>query len=357
MGALDGLMAAGIGGLVAGLATPLAILAARRLDVLDRPGGYKAHGAPTPLLGGLAVAAGALAGSVSAIAAAAPAARAALLALGAGAGVILIAGLLDDVRHLSAPRKFAWQLGAAAGAGLLLAALGVRLELYLGWSALPIGLLTALWIVGITNAVNFFDNMDGLCAGTGAIAALALALTNARSGEWEVALCASALAGACLGFLPWSWPRARIFLGDAGSMWIGFSLAALAVMGVYTRGAEAPGLAVLTPLLVLAVPVVDAAFVLGLRLRAGHAPWRGDRRHLSHRLVSRGLRPASAVAVVWAASALCALVALWLPFLAPGAAWLALGGVAAGLAALLAVSGGRGLPAAQPPPRPAQGGS
>jgi UDP-GlcNAc:undecaprenyl-phosphate GlcNAc-1-phosphate transferase len=103
---------------------------------------------------------------------------------------------------MSARNKLLWQALAAAVAGLVLGLLGVRIDLFLNWPPLPLALLTALWVVGITNAVNMFDNMNGLCAGLGVIAAAALALFNLRTGEMAVALAAAALAGACLGFLP-----------------------------------------------------------------------------------------------------------------------------------------------------------
>ena len=265
-----------------------------------------------------------------------------LTALGVGAAVILVAGLLDDVRGLTPYHKVILQAAAAAGAGLALALLGVRLQLFLPWPPLPIIVLTALWVVAVTNALNFLDNMDGLCAGLGAVAAAFLAAVNLRSGEVTVALAAVALAGACLGFLPYNWPRARVFLGDTGSMFIGFLLAALSVMGVYMRGAHIPVLAVLTPVFVLAIPVLDAVLVVVLRVRDGQPPWVGDRRHISHRLVRRGMRPSTAVAALWAAGAACGFAALLLPTVGPTEAPLLLALLCA-LGALAAAAGTQGL--------------
>jgi UDP-GlcNAc:undecaprenyl-phosphate GlcNAc-1-phosphate transferase len=324
--------------------TRLAAFVARRLGALDRPAGYKAHREATPLLGGVGVATGTCLAICGLSGWRGDLDRVGLLALGSGSLVVLCVGLLDDLHGLSAGTKLAWQVVAAACAGLVLAAFGVRLSLFLGWPVLPLMGLTALWVVGITNAFNFADNMNGLCAGLGAVAAAFLALANLRSGETTVALAAAALAGGCLGFLPANWPRARIFLGDAGSMFIGFSLAGLSVMGVYTPGARVPGLAVLVPLLILAVPVLDLLGVVGLRLRAGDAFWRGDRRHLSHRLVRRGLKPAAAVAVLWGVGFLSGVVALALPQLAVGQALALLGGLLLALIGLLVAAGARGLP-------------
>jgi UDP-GlcNAc:undecaprenyl-phosphate GlcNAc-1-phosphate transferase len=325
------------------VATPAMIWLARRTRALDQPQGYKAHGVATPLLGGLAVAIGTAGGLVWLVPRNDPTHLAGLSALGVGSAIILIAGLLDDLHGLSPTRKFLWQLGAATAAGLVLALLGVRLNLFLHWPSLPIIALTVLWVVGITNAMNFLDNMNGLCAGIGAVAALSLALTNLRSGEFTVAVAAAAVGGASIGFLPYNWPRARIFLGDTGAMLLGFLLAALSVMGVYTRGARVPLLAVFTPLFVLAVPVLDVALVVLIRLWVGHPPWTGDRRHISHRLVRRGMHPAAAVATLWVAAAACGLAALLLPTVGPDEAPLLLALLLCALGALAAAAGTRGL--------------
>jgi UDP-GlcNAc:undecaprenyl-phosphate GlcNAc-1-phosphate transferase len=312
--------------------------------VLDRPGGYKAHERPVPLLGGLAVLGAAALAVAPRLAGAGGPGRGGLVALGAGTLVVALAGLRDDVAGLSARHKLAWQVAAAGFAGLLLAFQGVRLDLFIEGPRVPMAILTALWVVGITNAFNFLDNMDGLCPGLGAVAAASLCVANLRAGDPEVALAAAALAGACLGFLPWNWPRARVFLGDTGSMAIGFALAGLSVMGIYARGSRVPGLAILVPVLILAVPILDLVLVLALRLRARHPVWRGDRRHMSHRLVRRGLRPPLAVAVLWGVAAACGGAALLLPRLDVVAGALLLAGLVAGLGLLAAAAGARGLP-------------
>ena len=336
--------AALIGCLAAALVTPVLVWLARRLGAIDRPGGYKAHGVATPLLGGLSLAAGTAFAVVWVLPESSREHVAGLSALGVGSLVIVVAGLLDDLRGLSPTRKFIWQLGAATAAGLCLALLGVRLNLFLQWPSAPIIALTVLWVVGITNAMNFLDNMNGLCTGLGAVAAFTLSVTNLRSAEVTVAVVAAALGGACVGFLPYNWPRARIFLGDTGSMLLGFLLAALSVMGVYTRGARIPVLAVFTPLFVLGIPVLDLMLVVLIRLWAGHPPWRGDRRHISHRLVQRGMHPATAVATLWVAGAACGLAALLLPTVGVAEAPLLLALLLCALGALAAAAGTRGLP-------------
>lgn len=323
--------------------TPAAAAVAARFKFVDNPQGYKAHGAPVPLLGGVAVALATAAGLMVALLTTGVSFSRGLQALTFGAIVILAAGLVDDIRNLSPRYKVAWQIAAAAAAGLALSYLGVRLGLFLTWPRFPMILVTAAWVVGITNAVNLTDNMNGLCAGFGAIAALALAVLNLQTGEAGVAVAAAALGGACIGFLPYNWPRARIFLGDTGSMFIGFLLAALSVMGVYTVGATIPVLAIYSPLFLLAIPLLDSALVVALRLRINHPPWIGDRRHISHRLVRRGMKPATAVAVLWSAAAASSLGALLLPTVGPQQAPLLLSLLLLALGALAGAAGTKGL--------------
>jgi len=332
-----------LSGIVAFLFAPWVIRAALRWQVLDRPQGYKAHATPTPLLGGLVVAVSTFAGSVWFATASAPLDLVALSALAAGSVVILVTGLVDDLAGMRPAHKFLWQLAAPFAAGSLAAVLGVRLELFLAWPPEAIIVLTVLWIVGITNAFNFLDNMNGSCAGLGAIAAIALSLLNWHSGETHVALAAAALAGACLGFLPFNWPSARIFLGDTGSMFIGFSLALISVMGVYTRGAEVPALAVFAPLLALGVPLLDAVLVVLLRLRAHEPPWVGDRRHLNHRLVRCGMQPRDAVLTLWVAGAACGAVAVAVPLMGVTGSIVLVVALLGGLGFLVFLAGTEGL--------------
>ena len=324
--------------------TPAAGWIAQRLGILDRPAGYKAHNAPTPLLGGLGIVGGTCTSILLTQGSTFNINTAGLMALGVGIAIIFFVGLFDDMRTLSPRIKFFWQVGATAAVGLFLAILGMRLNLFLNWPPIPIILLTVLWIVGITNAVNFLDNMNGLCAGLGAIASFVLAAYNLHAGEYAVSFAAAALCGSCIGFLPFNWPRSRIFLGDAGSMTIGFSLASLSVMGVYTRGAEVPIIAVLAPLFILAIPVMDMLLVIILRLKDRHPLWLGDRRHISHRLVKRGMSPTTAVATLWAAGAASGSAALLLPTVGPAEAPLLVILLLCALAVLAGASGTRGLP-------------
>jgi UDP-GlcNAc:undecaprenyl-phosphate GlcNAc-1-phosphate transferase len=183
-------------------------------------------------------------------------------------------------------------------------------------------LLTTVWIVAVTNAMNFIDNMDGLSGGVGAIAAAGLTAAALLSGQWFVAALSAAVCGACLGFLTQNYPRARMFMGDGGSLVLGFLLAFLATRITYilpgvdpvTDGGPAgvPWYAVLMPVCVLAVPLYDFASVTGIRVSQGKSPFKGDLQHLSHRLVKRGLSKPVAVAVIWGFAVLTGLNGLLL---------------------------------------------
>jgi UDP-GlcNAc:undecaprenyl-phosphate GlcNAc-1-phosphate transferase len=155
----------------------------------------------------------------------------------------------------------------------------------------------------VTNAFNFMDNMNGLCAGLGAIASLLIGLTAARHGQYLVAAIAFLVVGATMGFLPFNYPQASAFLGDAGSHLIGFLLSVLAVLPHFYSEKYPHALAVLSPLVILAVPLADLAWVVLLRWQSGRPAYLGDTNHLSHRLVRLGLSQRQAVIFIWAVAA------------------------------------------------------
>jgi UDP-GlcNAc:undecaprenyl-phosphate GlcNAc-1-phosphate transferase len=230
-----------------------------------------------------------------------------LAAILAGAAGMLILGLLDDKHELSAVSKFGGQCLVA----VLVAAAGVRITLFVPNLVFSY-LVTILWILTVINAFNFMDNMNGLCAGLGAIGAWHFALISGAAGQYLVALIAFLAFGALLGFLPYNFPRARAFLGDSGSHLVGYLLAVLAILPHFYTFYRPHRLAVLAPLLVLGVPLLDLVWVVVFRWRTGKPFYQGDTNHLSHRLVRLGLSPTSTVLLIWlAAAALGAVACCW----------------------------------------------
>jgi UDP-GlcNAc:undecaprenyl-phosphate GlcNAc-1-phosphate transferase len=223
---------------------------------------------------------------------------------GCAAAMFLI-GLVDDLRPLRPQLKFILQLLVAIAAVII----GIQVKL-IPWALIAIP-LTLFWLAGITNAVNILDNMDGLAPGTALIAAFFLAFFAHLGGNQTVALAAAVLAGAVLGFLPYNFNPARIFMGDCGSLFLGFTLAALAIVGTWQNVTHLV-LTLLIPLAVLVVPIFDTALVSFERSRAGRSIAQGGRDHSSHRLVFLGLSERRAVIVLLAISFLFGLGALLL---------------------------------------------
>lgn len=243
-----------------------------------------------------------------------------LLACLAGLHVL---GLFDDRRPLGPWFKIVVMAGCAA---LVASTSDTRLltllDAHVGGPWLSIA-ITILWIVVVTNAMNFIDNMDGLSAGVAAIAGLAFLAAALLNGQWFVGACLALLVGALTGFLVRNFPPAKIFMGDGGSLVVGFLLAFLSVRLTYAAigsgpsGPEHHWYAVLTPLVVLAVPLYDFTSVVLIRLRQGRSPFVGDLQHLSHRLVRRGMSRRSAVLVIWALTAATAIGGVILGSLQP----------------------------------------
>jgi UDP-GlcNAc:undecaprenyl-phosphate GlcNAc-1-phosphate transferase len=221
-----------------------------------------------------------------------------------GAFGILLVGVLDDKHELRPRTKFAGQLLIAA----LVAASGTRLTLFVP-SLIFSYVVTILWILTVINAFNFLDNMNGLCAGLGAIGAQHFAFMAAADDQYLVALIAFLTFGALLGFLPYNFPRARAFLGDAGSHLVGYLLAVLAILPHFYTVRHPRRWAVVIPLLVLAIPLLDMVWVVILRWRIGQPFYQGDTNHISHRLVRRGLSRWQAVVMIWVAAEALALLA------------------------------------------------
>ena len=232
-----------------------------------------------------------------------------LVVLLLGGLLMVVLGAYDDKRELKARSKLIAQFIVAAIVWLA----GIRITLFMH-SSLVSFVLTVLWIVTITNAMNFLDNMDGLCAGVGLVCALVFGFVAGVQHQYFVCLLAMALSGALLGFLPSNFKPASVFLGDAGSHFIGFMLAVLPIMQTFYRQGEPTPLPVLIPLLVLAVPLFDLVMVMWIRLQHGQPVYLGDVNHLSHRLVRLGLPQSWAVTLIYLITltlGLGATVLLW----------------------------------------------
>lgn len=281
-----------------------------RVNLVDDPGHRKIHSTPTPLAGGLAVLTGLLLPLIAAVVVLKfngdhvasedllaygmnkRAWQLAAIALG-GLGMVVL-GLLDDKHELKPLMKFSGQLVIA----LLVASAGVRITLFVPDLAFSYA-ITILWLLTVINAFNFMDNMNGLCAGLGAIGAGLFAILAAMQGQYLVGMIAFLTCGSLLGFLPHNFPNARAFLGDSGSHLVGYLLAVLAILPHFHHEEQPRKLAVLTPLLVLAVPLIDLAWVVILRTRMGKPFYIGDTNHLSHRLVRSGLNRKVTVMLIW----------------------------------------------------------
>ncbi len=282
---------------------------APRLGLVDKPGGRKAHKAPTPLGGGVGIWLTVVL-VLCTVGAAAWLGRSALpenlvpyiggawlrsgrliLLIGLST-LIMLMGLLDDRFALGWKIRLLVQFGLAAWFVLN----GEQVTFFQAnrWVG---ALVTIFWIVGLTNSFNFLDNMDGLAASVGLIAALLFAGAQVAVGSLFVPAVLLVLAGSLLGFLVFNRPPARLFMGDAGSNFLGFMLGTLTVEGTFTREGFSP-IAVLAPLLVMAVPLYDTFSVVMIRIREGRSPFQPDRCHLSHRLVDRGLTSPMAVLTI-----------------------------------------------------------
>jgi UDP-GlcNAc:undecaprenyl-phosphate GlcNAc-1-phosphate transferase len=211
----------------------------------------------------------------------------------AGGAVIFLLGLVDDRRRLGPFVKFAVQLAVA----IAVVVAGVRVSVFLS-SKLLGGVLSVLWIVSLTNTFNFLDNMDGLSAGVALIIAVVFLVVSIASGQLFIAAALIPFIGALAGFLPFNYSPARIFMGDAGSLFLGYYLAVLSVLFTYYSGPTVSLRPFLLPLIIFAVPIYDAFTVTIIRLREGRSPFSGDRRHLSHRLVAIGLSHRLAVGAI-----------------------------------------------------------
>jgi len=292
--------------LVSFIFTPILIKVSRIFNILDHPSDErKIHSKAIPLLGGLAIYGGFLIGTFSALDYSNPM-KGVLL----GATIIMIVGIIDDIKHLPAILKLAAQLIAC----IVLIGFGVKVSI--SHNAFINLAITILGVLGITNAVNFLDNMDGLTAGISAICSIAIFIIAYNTRQIWLGYLALALAFSCLGFLPFNFKPARIFMGDAGSTFLGFTLASLAIMGSWSFEYSVTT-AITVPVLMLGVFIFDTTLITVFRIKDGKVhnfiEWIGhvDTDHFSHRLVGLGLTQRQAVIFIYLCTMVLGILAIY----------------------------------------------
>lgn len=292
--------------------TPLVKSLAQKVGAVDVPkDGRRMHDHPIPRMGGLAI----FFGFMLAVLVFVPITQQ-LRGMLLGAVIIVVLGIFDDIYSLRASFKFMVQIVAA----LVAVVYGSNVVTVLSnpnvFSANPyweLGILavpfTVIWVVAITNAVNLIDGLDGLAVGVSTISSMTLLVIALSVSDWPVAVLMAALAGGCIGFMPYNLNPAKIFMGDTGSTFLGFVLAVVSIQGLfkfYTIVSFA------VPFLMLGLPIFDTAFAFIRRIAHGKNPMSPDRSHIHHRLIDMGLGQKQAVAVLYVISAILGLSAVML---------------------------------------------
>ena len=289
-------------------ATPLVKIFAQKVGAMDVPkDGRRMHDHPIPRLGGLAMFLGFLLATLI-FSQIDTQTRGMLL----GCVVVVAAGVIDDINPLKWWTKLILQLAAAG----IAVGHGIRIEVFtnpnlfsegwliLGWLSVPI---TILWIVLVTNSVNLIDGLDGLAVGVSGIGSVAMLVIALLVSEGNVAVIMAALAGACIGFIPYNLNPAKIFAGDTGALLLGYVLATMSVIGMFKTYAI---ISFLLPFLVLALPLFDTVFAILRRICHGQSPMQADRGHVHHRLIDMGLSQKQAVAILYCISTVFGLAAV-----------------------------------------------
>lgn len=284
--------------------TPVVKEIAIRVGAIDTPDARKVHQESIPRLGGLAIFVGymiSLLYTVTDITS--------VLGLIVGSIVIVSVGIWDDIKQIGPKTKLCGQILAA----LMVICFGNQVDfialpgghiVYLEYLAVP---LTVLWIVGFTNIVNLIDGLDGLAAGISLIACIAIFAVNMQMGQIQLAAITLGLAGAACGFLRYNFNPAKIFMGDTGSMLLGFTMASISVMGT-VKTAAAVGLVV--PVIALGLPILDTLFAIVRRRINGRAVFKPDKGHVHHRLLAMGLTQKQAVLLMYGVTAFLGCVAV-----------------------------------------------
>lgn len=300
-----------IGLCVSMLSVPLIIRLAHRVGALDQPAKRKVHSTPKPLLGGLAIFLGysvcfAVAFHVRPVEDELLMRQ--LVGLYSASVFLLIVGIIDDINGMGAYTKLICQIAAA----LWIMYFDIRVRFFIDFEFLQ-ALITIAWVVVITNSFNLLDNMDGLSGGVAGVISMLYFLLTMNLGERELSYVSLGLCGAIIGFLRYNFHPSRLFMGDAGSLFIGFQLAGISSMATYLGHGPAEILPVLTPLIVFSVPLYDTLSVMWIRTREGRSIFEADKKHFSHRLVALGMTHRQAVAEILLLTLAVGLMAILLP--------------------------------------------
>lgn len=308
-----------IGIVVSALMTPVSIKLAYKLDVIDRPrDDRRVHDRPIPRFGGLAIFTGSMVAMII------PATMNSNIRIAMIGGTLMyLLGVADDIKDLRPIVKFAGQVAIAS----LMFAMGIRIRFVNTILAPTLAnpkaivffstglayLITVLWIVGITNAVNLMDGLDGLAAGCTAIMALSLAyvayIHGIRLGMMPVCVALVAVAGGCIGFLPYNFSPAKTFMGDGGALYLGYMIAVMSVISPLKR---ATMIGAIIPMLVLAVPIFDTAFAMVRRMARQESIMKADKGHLHHHLMAAGFGQRRSVLIMYGIVGIMGVVAVLL---------------------------------------------
>lgn len=290
--------------LISFVMTPPVRVLAFTIGAIDVPFDHRRmHTKPVPRIGGLAIF---IAFIVSTVIFCEPSSQ--LYAIWIGGGILVMLGILDDVYRLRAMLKFVVQIGAAfvaVGCGVVIDNISINGHyIQFGHWGIPI---TVLWIVGLVNAINLIDGLDGLACGISAICSTSLFFVILLSGDSSNALIVALLAAACVGFLPFNKNPAKIFMGDTGALFLGYALAVISISGVFKLHTL---ISFLVPMSIFVLPILDTLIAFFRRIIRGRNPFSSDRGHLHHRLVDMGFNQKNAVRILYAVTALLGLVAV-----------------------------------------------
>lgn len=282
--------------------TPLVRRLAIKIGALDIPkDDRRVHNKPMPLMGGLAIYIAVVFATLMFL----PIDRS-LMSIMIGGSIIVCSGIIDDMKGMSPKLKLLFQI--IAGGVLVLGDVKVdaitnpfshsNILLELKWFSIPI---TLFWVVGITNTLNLIDGLDGLSAGVAMISSISFMLVAGKFENLDVTVLSGIVAGACLGFLPYNFNPAKIFMGDTGALFLGFMLAAISIEGVMKSVAT---IAIIVPILILGVPIFDTTFAIFRRLLSGQSIVSADKGHLHHRLLNMGFSQRQTVLILYGISAI-----------------------------------------------------